>query len=103
MYVITVLVMTVAVVDVIYMVTMLHGFVSVTLEVLTFVILVDVLFAVPFAVMEVVHVAVVFAGVVTVSGEVLMVCSRVYLTHDSSLHVRYQVLPSKPHSENRCH
>lgn len=97
------LVMTVAIMDVIYMITMLHGFMPITLEVLTFVILVDALLAVPFPVMEVVHVAVVFAGLVTVTWEVLVVRSRVFLTHGSSLHVRYRVKPSKPHIENRCH
>jgi len=72
--VIPVLEVVVTVVDVVDMVTVLDRLMPVTLEVLTLMVGVDGLLCMPLAVMEVVHMPLVFLGFVAVAGEVLVIC-----------------------------
>lgn len=78
------LVMAVSVVDVIDMISMLDSLVAVSFEVFAFVILVNHFFGMEFAIMAVVNVAVVFDGLVAVTGQVLMIGSGVAISHVSS-------------------
>ncbi len=78
---ITVLVVTMTVMDVVNMIAVLHGFVTISFEMFTLMALMDDFFGVHFAVVYVVDVAFVFNGFVSVAWQMLVVRRRMSIGH----------------------
>lgn len=93
--VVTVLVVAMAIVDVVDVVTVLNGLVTIALVVFALVVLVNRLFGVPLTVMEMIHVAIMFSGGMTVARQVLVV--RCWVTRIRRGLARWTVSHFVPH------